>query len=243
MKLADKFNADGDFLFRYRGQIPLILFLIAVPVCYVTDYNEYPHSLQNILFWLSIAISICGFIIRSIVIALTPKGTSGGNRKKQVAESLNTTGIYSIVRHPLYLCNFLIWAGITLFLMNIWFFVIVCLLFWLYYERIMYTEEQFLEQKFGNKFNEWCKTVPAFFPNLRLYKADNETFSVKRVLKREYSTLLSTIAAFVYVGLIKDMIHLTPFHFKWPYLYLVLTAICIALILRTIKHHTRLLKE
>ena len=34
------------------------------------------------------------------------KNTSGRNTHDQVADSLNTSGIYSIVRHPLYVGNF-----------------------------------------------------------------------------------------------------------------------------------------
>ena len=35
--------------------------------------------------------------------------TSGKNTAKQIAESLNTSGIYSVLRNPLYLANFLNW--------------------------------------------------------------------------------------------------------------------------------------
>ncbi|MGB8874133.1 MAG: hypothetical protein WCC75_12145, partial [Desulfobaccales bacterium] len=44
---------------------------------------------------------------------LPPRGTSGRNTQGQVAETLNTTGIYSLVRNPLYLGNFLIWLGLS----------------------------------------------------------------------------------------------------------------------------------
>jgi len=60
--------------------------------------------------YIAIALSMFGFIIRAIAIGTTPKGTSGRNTKEgQVAESLNTKGIYSMVRHPLYLGNYFMW--------------------------------------------------------------------------------------------------------------------------------------
>ena len=54
-----------------------------------------------------------GFLFRAWAIGTTPAGTSGRNTKEQVAEVLNSTGIYSIVRHPLYVGNYFMWIGIV----------------------------------------------------------------------------------------------------------------------------------
>ena len=89
------------------------------------------------------------FWVRSYTIGTTPRGTSGRNTEEQVAEQLNSSGIYSTVRHPLYLGNYLMWIGIVLFTKSISFTIIVSLMYWLYYERIMFAEERFLERKFG----------------------------------------------------------------------------------------------
>ena len=100
----------------------------------------------------AISFSVLGFLVRFYTIGTTPKGTSGRNTKEQVADVLNSSGMYSMVRHPLYLGNYLIWLGISLASFNIYFAVIMSLLFWLYYERIMFAEERFLERKFGDDF-------------------------------------------------------------------------------------------
>ena len=52
-------------------------------------------------------------MIRIYTVGTTPAGTSGRNRDKQIAEKLNKTGVYSIIRHPLYLGNLLIWLGVA----------------------------------------------------------------------------------------------------------------------------------
>lgn len=99
----------------------------------------------------------CGLIafgsdIRAIAIGTSNKNTSGRNTKQQVAEALNTKGIYSTMRHPLYVGNYFMWIGIVAYTGNIWFVVLVSLAFWLYYERIMFAEERFLERKFGEDY-------------------------------------------------------------------------------------------
>lgn len=77
-------------------------------------------------------LSLVGFLIRAYVIGTTPRGTSGRNTKGQVAEELNQAGMYSMVRHPLYLGNYLMWIGIVVFAGNICFILIASLLFWIY---------------------------------------------------------------------------------------------------------------
>ncbi|WP_317038972.1 hypothetical protein ACF3NR_05840 [Vaginella massiliensis] len=52
--------------------------------------------------------------------------------------------MYSMVRQPLYLSNFLMWIAPAMLTGNFWFIVAFCLFYWVYYERFMYAEEQFL---------------------------------------------------------------------------------------------------
>ena len=95
----ESLEKQGNFLFKYRGQFPVILFLIAIPfVKFPSSYIE-----SNLFVIISILLFILGYIIRFYTIATTPKNTSGRNTKKQIVETLNTKGVYSLVRHPLYL--------------------------------------------------------------------------------------------------------------------------------------------
>jgi len=82
-----------------------------------------------------------GLFIRAYAVGHTPANTSGRNTKEQLADELNTTGIYSMVRHPLYLGNFFMWLGAAVLTKNGWFIVAFILLYWIYYERIMFAEE------------------------------------------------------------------------------------------------------
>ena len=98
--------------------------------------------------------------IRAYTIGHTPKGTSGRNTKKQVANALNTTGAYSLVRNPLYLGIFFMGLGVALFAHLWWLTLIYVLAFWLYYERVIFAEEAYLRDKFGAEYLSWADRTP-----------------------------------------------------------------------------------
>ncbi len=244
MALIDSFEKSGNWLFRYRGYIPVVLFIAAVPVIYFTDVTYLSDTLRHMITYIAIALSIFGFIIRAIAIGTTPKGTSGRNTKEgQVAESLNTKGIYSMVRHPLYLGNYFMWIGIVLYTFNFTFVLIVTLLFWLYYERIMFTEERFLERKFGDEYMNWAQRTPAFIACIRKYVKNEMALSYKNILKREYSGVLATVFGFVFIDDIRRYFEAQHFELKTIAHYSLILAIIVALILRSLKHYTKVFEE
>ena len=243
MTLKDEFIKQGMVLFRYRGQIPLVLFLLAVPFIWMTDYDAFYPLVLLSLKVLSVVLSVIGFIIRVITIGTTPKGTSGRNREQQVAESLNTRGIYSCVRHPLYLGNYLMWIGITAYTINPLFVLIVTLLFCLYYERIMFAEEDFIRKQFGEEFECWAKNTPAFIPSLKKMKPSEIGFSIKAVLRREYSGMFAAVTAFVFVDVVRDYFNESSFTLNKTYIYCLGVAAVLALLLRSLKHYTTLLAD
>ena len=113
------------------------------------------------------------------------------NTKQQVADVLNSTGIYSMLRHPLYLGNYLIWIGVATYVYNLLFIIIISFIFWLYYERIMFAEERFLEKKFADEYLNWSNKIPAFIPKISNFIPSKIPFSFITVLRREYSGVLA----------------------------------------------------
>lgn len=246
MALVHSFEASGNKLFKYRGQIPVILFLLAIPVVYFTDYKCFDNNsyLDLSLLITCAIISFSGQVIRSIAIGTANKHTSGRNTKEgQVAEALNTKGIYSTVRHPLYLGNYLMWIGIVAYTYNIYFIIIVSLLFWLYYERIMFAEERFLERKFGNDYINWSLKVPAFIPSCKNKVKSDIPFSLKTTLRREYSGITATILGFVFVDFLRVWFTNNEVQWKTSHLIVLIIAFSITLLFRTLKHHTKILHE
>jgi protein-S-isoprenylcysteine O-methyltransferase Ste14 len=245
MALLHSFENSGNFLFKYRGQIPVILFLLSIPVIYFTDYSFLADD-STLYWWLlgiSVGCSFLGQVVRAIAIGTSNKNTSGRNTKEQVAEALNTKGIYSTVRHPLYLGNYLMWIGIVIYSFNVWFVLVVSLLFWVYYERIMFAEERFLERKFGPDYLNWSLKVPAFVPSFKNYEKSPIPFSWKTILRREYSGVSATIIGFVFVDIIRDAFIHGAFIYRDYYGITIGVALFISLFLRTLKHHTKFLFE
>ncbi|MFZ9504988.1 MAG: methyltransferase family protein [Cyclobacteriaceae bacterium] len=186
MALKKELEVQGNWLFKFRGQLPVVLLLVQF-VVYYQAVSGYKLAFEEPLAWglVCLGISLLGQVIRFSVIAYTPRNTSGRNTKKQVADTVNKTGIYSAVRHPLYLGNFFMWLGIAMITQNLAFVTIFILIFWLFYERIMYAEEQFLSRKFGDEYKEWASRVPAFIPSFSKWVPSNSSFSFKNLLKRE----------------------------------------------------------
>ena len=244
MALVDSFEKSGNWLFRYRGQIPVFLFVAAIPVVYFTDISFLNETSREILTIISIALSILGFIIRAISIGTTPIGTSGRNTKEgQVAESLNTKGIYSMARHPLYLGNYFMWIGIVLFTFNFSFLVVVSLLFWLYYERIMFAEERFLERKFGDAYMNWARKTPSFIPCFRKFIKNDLPLSFKSILKREYSGVLATVLGFVFIDDLRRYFEMGNFEIETIAHWVLAFTILMVLVLRSLKHYTQVFSE
>lgn len=243
MALLQSMERQGNFLFKYRGQFPIILFILAVPFIYLTDYNSLSEQSQTCFMYTAITLSVIGFLVRFYTIGTTPQGTSGRNTKEQVATALNSTGMYSLLRHPLYFGNYLIWLGIAVVTFNIYFVVIMSLLFWVYYERIMFAEERFLEGKFGDAYLNWSNTLPAFIPAFLNFKKSDTSFSIITVLRREYASVLSAIIGFSYIEVLRSYVINDSLIISDSTLSILLGVTLVVIILKTLKHYTHLLNE
>ncbi len=242
MSLIDRFEQEGNWLFRWRGQIPVILVLAAVPVVYYTNAVAIPWRIRYTIMLAGIGLSLAGLVIRIIVVGTTPGGTSGRNRDAQQAESLNTKGVYSLVRHPLYLGNFLMWMGLALYTLNLWFAIIVALCFWLFYERIMITEERHLERLYGDEFRSWSSKVPAFFPlGSNEFQSSGIPFSFKMVLQREYNALLAMVSGFIIIAVMRRFGMTGIVHIANSEIIIFAATVLITFTLRFLKKKTQIL--
>lgn len=247
MALQEEFEKQGVWLFRYRSTLPLIILFIGAILYLRTKIypetfflEETPYEIYYEFFCL--LISLFGLGIRIYTVGHTPKNTSGRNTQGQVAETLNTTGIYSIVRHPLYLGNFFMWMGPALLTGHFWFVIVFCFFYWIYYERIMFAEEQFLRRKFGNIYTDWAQNVPAFIPNFKNFVKPNLAFSWKKVLKKEKNGLAATFIIFTVFNISGKLIQ-NETNYNYFIIIPCILTLLMYLILKYLKKQTTLLNE
>jgi protein-S-isoprenylcysteine O-methyltransferase Ste14 len=75
------------------------------------------------------------------------------------ASSLQTNGVYSISRNPMYVGLLQIYLGITCFTGNWWNIILLPLLIFLMQVYVIKHEEDYLERAFGNEYLEYKKRV------------------------------------------------------------------------------------
>jgi protein-S-isoprenylcysteine O-methyltransferase Ste14 len=200
--LVDEFQKAGNWLFRWRSYLPLVLVVLAIPAAQDSACRSGAYPGNTDWEMLCLAFAFLGLLVRVLTVGYVPAGTSGRNTLKQVAATLNATGMYSVVRHPIYLGNFLMWFGVSLLPRCWWFTLITVLIFWVYYERIMFAEEGFLFEQFGEQYREWAARTPAFIPKLSNWVRPDLPFSLKSAISREYSTFFTIIALFTFFKVI-----------------------------------------
>jgi protein-S-isoprenylcysteine O-methyltransferase Ste14 len=230
MALVHEFENSGNWLFKRRSWLPVFMIVAGIIVMYLGNRQAILFDMRDELIFLGV--SIFGQVIRILTVGFTPKNTSGRNTLNgQIADELNVTGIYSLLRHPLYLGNFFMWLGPVLFLRSLWFVVVFGLLYWLYYERIMFAEEQFLRRKFGEIYDNWSMKVSSFIPYSFNFIRPKLPFSVRNVLKREYNGFFNIFVIFTLLDIFRNYflsrrIYLTE---MWIYLFASAFVIWIAI--------------
>jgi protein-S-isoprenylcysteine O-methyltransferase Ste14 len=233
----------GIWLFRWRSYLPFILVVVVLPAFHDFSYPFGSQIYQLIWELLCLSISLFGLSIRAYTIGYTPKGTSGRNTKRQLAETLNTTGMYSVTRNPLYFGNFFTMLGVILFVRSWWLCLISVLTFWLYYKRIIMAEENFLKNKFGKKYEAYPNRTPSFFPNIKKWRKSYLTFSFKNVLQREYSGFFGVIVAFTILAFIGDYIVENKIISDPVWAGIFVSGLILYITMRTIKKKTGLLHD
>ena len=106
-------------------------------------------------------------ILIGICIRICARRSIGSHSRKNKLDApfLITSGIYSVVRHPLYLSNGLICSGFILLHLH-WqtytFYFAFAL--WTFLGILILNEDLFLQKKFGEEWNIYAKRTPAVFP-------------------------------------------------------------------------------
>jgi len=190
MRLIEQFVQDGDRLFRWRSYFPLWLVPVLLAGLLTTPSPFGPGPAERAWEAVSVLVALLGLATRAWAVGTAPSGTSERSTVNPRASELRTSGLYSIVRHPLYVANGLMALGLSMF-PAVWYLpVILVLATLLYYERIAAREEAFLLERFGAPFEAWAARVPALVPSFAHYMPATTRFAWKKVARHEFHGLM-----------------------------------------------------
>jgi protein-S-isoprenylcysteine O-methyltransferase Ste14 len=241
--LRNELPRKGQWLFRYRSYVPLVL----VPPLLLELYRNRARldELPALDYWWPfgcLAVAFIGMLVRFVTAGYAAPSTSGRNTAAQKADSLNTTGFYSLSRNSLYFGNLIITLAIIAATRSWELTVVTFLLFLLYYERIIFAEEKFLEDKYGDMYRRWAASTPWLWPRLRGWKRPERSFSWRRAIRSEFNSLfgITTMLFAVEHGRAFARTHAWRLDFAWVVVFCVGAAVYI--VCRTLKKRTRLLR-
>jgi protein-S-isoprenylcysteine O-methyltransferase Ste14 len=175
----------GKFLFKYRSFTPLPLILL-------TFIFFRPVSAAPLWTMIGLAIAFLGEAIRSFSVGFAGSGTSGRESFLK-ADSLNTTGLYSLARNPLYWGNMLIFAGLLVAFANPWAPALFVVFLFLQYHFIVLAEESYLREQHGRVYQEYCGRVRRWLPRFAGWTPPAGRFDWKKVLFKENDSCFNLI--------------------------------------------------
>ncbi len=189
----------GRFLFKHRSFTPIPLILLVLFFFKPADLREK----NTIINASGLLISLLGEIIRIAAVGYSFSGTSGRESYLR-ADRLNTTGIYSIVRNPLYIGNFFIFTGLLVIFANIAALVIFAVFLILQYYLIISAEEDFLKEQCGPAYGNYCRRVRRIIPSGKNYQKNQNPFSPGKVLFEENDSIFNLLMMLLLVFLYKE---------------------------------------
>jgi protein-S-isoprenylcysteine O-methyltransferase Ste14 len=174
-KLANKF-------FKYRSYTP-------IPFILTMLFFGYPNIWSLIIGFI---IALKGELIR--LWGVSWAGSETRTTGRVGGTYLIISGPFAHLRNPLYLGNILMYTGLGImsFALFPWLQVVGLVFFSVQYYFIVKEEEKYLEQTFGNEFEEYKKSVPRFIPGITKYKAGNveqPKYDIKKGLESERRSL------------------------------------------------------
>ncbi len=174
-----------EVVFNNRSYTPIPLILALLILAHPTPVS----------FWPGLVVALAGELLR--VWGVGHAGSATRTTSGAGGDELVTSGPFAYVRNPLYLGNFLISLGFTIaaWAWMPWMFLLVLVLFGIQYGLIISLEEEYLQKKFGPRYERYKNHVPRFLPRLRAWPdAAARRANWRAALRSEKSTLTSFVS-------------------------------------------------
>jgi protein-S-isoprenylcysteine O-methyltransferase Ste14 len=177
----------GKFLFRFRSFTPL-------PLIVLTFVLFQPMSPTPLWTVIGLFVACAGEGVRMTCVGFAGTGTSGRESFLK-ADSLNTTGMYSLSRNPLYWGNMLIFAGLLVLYANPWALALFVAFLFLQYHFIILAEEEFLKQRHGPAYDDYRSRVNRWLPRFAGFSPAQGRFDARKVLFKENDSCFNLLLA------------------------------------------------
>lgn len=153
-------DLTGEHAFSDMGQLILLVVFLVI---WIADSFVFKYSTfltQYVSNYIRVPIALIVLIISGLLAGFGLNTVFGKTREEP---QVITTGVFSIVRHPIYLGSILLYFGFILLSLSL-LSVLVWILILVFYYMISRYEERLLIQRFGSVYEEYKKKVPMLFP-------------------------------------------------------------------------------
>lgn len=194
----------GNFFFKHRNWIFILFYgALFIPSWPLFSFANFGNNYYAWPIAIGLLVTVFGQLIRGLTIGLAYI-VRGGKEGKPYAEGLVTEGIYRHCRNPLYIGNILMLLGVGILANSLVYVAIFIPIFLFIYQAIVLAEESFLRGKFGSGFDEYCRNVNRWVPNLKgLGQTLNSMeFKWKRWILKEHTTQFIWLCGIVLILLL-----------------------------------------
>lgn len=153
--------------------IILIMFFLAGPLIFLLAFYEnkifvsqylmvYDNELTTYLGY--IVIIVGGLVLLSSRYQLNKITYGGGSLSGEQEQNLVQTGMYRMVRHPIYTGGLIITIGLNLAFRSLLILIIHTLIYLIIFIDRMNKEEEDLKRKFGDDYTNYCRKTKRIIP-------------------------------------------------------------------------------
>lgn len=184
-------SSFGAFLRRYRVRIARVIFIALL--VYVFGYRRIP------LAEFDSTLGIAGLIV--IALGLLVRTLSAGTLHKN--DILATTGLYALVRNPLYFGSLLLLVGVNLIIADPLTFIVSVALFLGTYIPTILGEERGLRIRYEEEWDNYKASTPRLIPNpLKLGALSQMSWNFQQWrTNHEHNTVLAAIGIVILLAL------------------------------------------
>ena len=159
----------------FLGFVPAIFFVLIPYEIITSEVQVYTSKIGAFRFigTIPIIVGILSFFWCTWSFTFSGKGTPWHFLPP---EELVVSGLYRYVRNPIYVGGCLILFGEALLFASAGLLIYASAMF-IFFNLMVHGEEASLRRKFGEAYEQYCKSVPRWIPRLKAFRGDNSESS------------------------------------------------------------------